>query len=211
MTGQPPFPISVPRLATLSDTIVTPNLVITPLQPKDLLQYRDSLRETWDEMNRWVRWATEPQEPTIAKNVETSSRHFLQFRMRTAFFMVAREQGADEIASFVTLYNVRNDGREMEAGYWTRKKYMGRGLTTEAMTGLLKWGFDEVGAHSMTANHPEGHEASGRTLKKIGFVSTGVSEEKIAMPDGRELRDVNCVLDDASRIPALDVIYQRNL
>lgn len=199
---------SVLRLAELPATIVTPRTVIDPLRPEDVPEYSTALRESWDDMHRWVTWALNPMEETIASQKPRVEQRATEFSLRQSFFMVARHPENREIISFVTLYNVRDDARSMEAGYWTRKKYMGQGLTTEAMTGLLKWGFEKVGVRHLSASHPEGHTASAKTLLKLGFKFEGYGDENLHMADGRVLREVNYSLDTADRLPALDVLYK---
>ncbi len=198
----------ISRLAGLRETIVTPRTVIEALRPEDAEEYVLALHESWAEMNRWVTWAKNPIEATVEEQIPQVKKRLAEFSLRQSFFMVARDPDTREIMSFVTLYGVQDDARSMEAGYWTRKKYMGQGITTEAMTGLVKWGFEEVGARRMVAHHPERHEASARTLQKIGFVFGGVADKTMRMDDGREVRSICYKLDAVGRIPALDVVYR---
>ncbi len=201
-------PTLISRLADLPATIVTPRTVIDPLRPEDVAEYNVALRESWDDMNRWVTWARNPIEDTMVERAPTTVKRLEEFRLRQNFFMVARNPENREIISFVTLYDVKDDGRSMEAGYWTRKKYMGQGLTTEAMTGLLKWGFEKVGARYFKATPPEGHVASAKTLQKLGFKFEGYGDNEMHMDDGRRLRQLLFSLDTADNLPALNVTYR---
>lgn len=196
------------RLADLPSTIVTPRTVVDPLRPEDVPEYSAVLRESWDDMHRWVTWARNPMEETIASQKPNSEKRLAEFSLRQSFFMVARDPGSREIISFVTLYNVQDDARSMDAGFWTRKKYMGQGLTTEAMTGLLRWGFEKVGARHLSAVHPEGHVASAKTLLKLGFKFDGYGAEDMHMADGRNLREVMYSLDSSANLPPLDIHYR---
>lgn len=214
MTSSAPIPVEdilVPRLRDLPDTIITPHTVINPLMPEDVDEFNRALTETWDEMYQWVSWAQLPIETTAIKHMSESAKRLDEFRLRKSFFMVARHPDTNEIMSFVTLYNVANDAREMEAGYWTRKKYMGQGITTEAMAGLLKWAFEKVGARTITADHSEGNEASKRTLEKLGFDYTHTTDGTITMQDGRVYNELCYVITDKQRIPAVDVTYEHRL
>ncbi len=206
MSEQTPSPVL--RLADLPAEIVTPRTVINPLRPEDVPEYNAALRESWDDMHRWVTWARNPIEETMAAQRLTTEKRLAEFSLRQSFFMVARHPESREIMSFVTLYDVHDDARSMEAGYWTRKKYMGQGLTTEAMTGLLKWGFEKVGAYHLKAHHPEGHAASASTLHKLGFKCEGFGKNDMHMADGRVLREVTYSLDTADRLPALNILYR---
>lgn len=203
--------ILVPRLYDLPDTIITPRAVINPLMPEDVLEFNATLAETWDEMYQWVSWARLPIESTFADTVLTAPKRIEEFRLRERFFMVARDPKTNEMMSLVTLYNVKNDARDMEAGYWTRKKYMGQGITTEAMAGLLKWAFEKVGAITIVADHSEGNRASQRTLTKLGFTYTHTTDATVTMQDGRVYNELCYRLTDVARVPDVPVRYEHRL
>lgn len=203
-TGQP-----VPeRLqGEIPETILTPRLIITPLTETDIPDKILALRESWPEMQRWVSWAKDPIEATIAHQENHWRAQYENFKLRTAFYMVARDAVTKEFVSAVTLYSVENDAREMQAGYWTRSKYAGQGLTFEAMTGLIKWGFEIIGAQTMWAQCPVDHAASSGLLTKLGFTFDKVNKDAMVMADGRSVDQKLVVLNDPARIPSLDVKY----
>jgi len=58
-------------------------------------------------------------------------------------------------------------------GYWLSPSLWRRGITTEAATAVLSFGFDQLGLSRITSGHAEDNPASGKVLRKLGFVETG--------------------------------------
>ncbi|ASW53461.1 GNAT family N-acetyltransferase [Plantactinospora sp. KBS50] len=56
-----------------------------------------------------------------------------------------------------------------EIGYVFNPEFHGRGLATEAVVGLLGWGFDEFGLHRVYGRCHADNEASARLMSRIGM------------------------------------------
>lgn len=69
-----------------------------------------------------------------------------------------------------------DDGRTWELGYWFGIPYWGLGYASEAARGVMDWARDALGAEVFVAGHFLDNPASGRVLRKLGFVSTGVQD-----------------------------------
>ena len=61
------------------------------------------------------------------------------------------------------------NGPSCELGYWLGKQYWGNGFATEAVGGILSFGFDELKLNNIFAAYKIGNEASKNVLKKCGF------------------------------------------
>jgi RimJ/RimL family protein N-acetyltransferase len=61
-----------------------------------------------------------------------------------------------------------------EIGYWLRQSTWGQGFATEAGSALVRLGFGALGLNELTAGHYFDNPASGRVLKKLGFIYTSV-------------------------------------
>ena len=60
-----------------------------------------------------------------------------------------------------------------EAGYWLGQPHWGRGLASEALSALLRFGFEELRLNKIYATHLAGNPASGRVMLKNGMVKEG--------------------------------------
>ncbi|MGI4742957.1 MAG: GNAT family N-acetyltransferase [Janthinobacterium lividum] len=60
-----------------------------------------------------------------------------------------------------------------EAGYWLGQPYWGRGLATEALAAVLRFGFLKLELNKIYATHIAGNPASGQVMLKNGMLKEG--------------------------------------
>lgn len=60
-----------------------------------------------------------------------------------------------------------------EIGYWLVPEYWGRGFCTEATAGLIMWLERRCRVRVLVSGHFADNPASGRVLKKLGFLPCG--------------------------------------
>lgn len=60
-----------------------------------------------------------------------------------------------------------------EIGYWIGRPYWNQGYCTEAATGVLRYGFEELALHRIFARHMRRNPVSGRVVQKIGMTYEG--------------------------------------
>lgn len=87
----------------------------------------------------------------------------------------------------------RDDGQP-NLGYWLIPDAWGRGYATEAgraMLGIARWG---LGHRQLAAHHHLDNPASGRVLRKLGFVATGVREPRSSRARGEAVPSASYAL-----------------
>ena len=62
---------------------------------------------------------------------------------------------------------------EAELGYWFSRSYWGHGIVTEAAAAVVSYGFEHLKLSTITSGFFVENPASGRVLRKLGFVETG--------------------------------------
>ncbi len=67
----------------------------------------------------------------------------------------------------------RRPGGAAELGFWLGRQFWGRGIATEAVTALVRYGFGPGGQSAMSSSHFIDNPASGRVLEKCGFEAAG--------------------------------------
>lgn len=72
---------------------------------------------------------------------------------------------------------------EAEIGYWIARPHWGQGYATEAATALLRIA-RTLGHTRLTAGHFTDNPASGKVLRKLGFVPTGRPGQRISVARG---------------------------
>lgn len=77
-----------------------------------------------------------------------------------------------------------------ELGYWLTPQAWGRGYATEAGRAVLDIARHALGRGRIAARHFVDNPASGRVLRKLGFIETGTRSRLHSLARGRE---VECV------------------
>jgi RimJ/RimL family protein N-acetyltransferase len=107
-----------------------------------------------------------------------------------------RTLGAPQLAGAIG-FGRRPDG-EMEFGYWIARPFWGLGYATEAGRAVIAMARDSLRLDRIQAGHFVDNPASGRVLRKLGFLPTGVAPRYSA---GRgaaaPCREYSLVLDRA--------------
>ena len=75
----------------------------------------------------------------------------------------------DEVIGDVSMWCSPGDRHRAEIGYLFNARFQGRGYATEAVTELLRIGFEEAGLHRITANADARNAASIRVMERIGM------------------------------------------
>lgn len=70
-------------------------------------------------------------------------------------------------------------GSELELGYWIARPFWGQGYATEAAAGVIEIA-RLLGHRRLSAGHFVDNPASGRVLRKLGFVPTGQTSPRFS-------------------------------
>ncbi len=82
----------------------------------------------------------------------------------------------DRLFGGITLSNVRRGVTQAAAvGYWIGKPFAGRGLMTKAVSGVVRFAFEELKLHRLEAACMPSNAASIRVLEKNGFQREGLA------------------------------------
>jgi RimJ/RimL family protein N-acetyltransferase len=82
----------------------------------------------------------------------------------------------------------------VEIGYWFARPFWGRGYATEAGRGLLAIA-RAIGHRRVCAGHFVDNPASGRVLRKLGFVPTGETGARNSLARGHAVQSIEYMLD----------------
>jgi RimJ/RimL family protein N-acetyltransferase len=83
---------------------------------------------------------------------------------------------------------------EPEIGYWIARAHWGQGYATEAATAVLRIA-RTLGHKRLTAGHFADNPASGKVLRKLGFVPTGRPGHRFSLARGAIADSVEYALD----------------
>ena len=96
-----------------------------------------------------------------------------------SLLILSHELGAPELIGGVGLHPAAmGDRAELEIGYWLTPSACGRGYATEAARAVVDMARHALGRKRLVSGHFLDNPASGRVLRKLGFVETGVEKRE---------------------------------
>ncbi|MBE6613772.1 MAG: GNAT family N-acetyltransferase [Ruminococcaceae bacterium] len=72
-----------------------------------------------------------------------------------------------------------NEHNAAEIGYVLNPAWWGRGLATEAVSAVLRFGFVDLRLHRIEARYMTGNDASRRVMEKAGMTFEGIARESM--------------------------------
>jgi ribosomal-protein-serine acetyltransferase len=94
---------------------------------------------------------------------------------KAAFFYVSYENKCIGSAGFVSLDNVNKNG---EIAYWLIPEFEGRGIITDCVRVLIKYGFTELGLHHIKITCNSENIKSVAIPKRLGFTLEGTLRQE---------------------------------
>lgn len=89
-----------------------------------------------------------------------------------------------DVAGGIGITKIEN--REGELGYWLGEDYWGKGIMSEAVTEVVRYGFETLSLNRIYADVFTFNKASAKVLTKNGFE---FERDEIARKDGKEIKE----------------------
>ena len=99
------------------------------------------------------------------------ARFFLEQVVPNEWVWAVTVQGSGVLVGTIGL-TPEESADTAELGYWLSPAFWGQGITTEAARAVVSYGFDGLGLPVLTSGYFEDNPASGRVLRKLGFIET---------------------------------------
>ncbi len=196
---------SNPILIDLPMPIVTPRLILRNCQPGDGVEMHEMKIETWDEIHRWMPWATELGTPDESEvNIREAYVNFIQ-RKDIRIHGYERETGRMVLCS--GLHRFTWALRRFEIGFWVRASAQGQGYATESTNALIRYAFEVLDARAVKIEHAEGNEKSKRVIEKLGLEYEGIKRAGQLLPDGNIVDHPQYSRTSLDGLPDLDVCW----
>jgi len=144
---------------------------IRPFREDDADGLLESVRESMDDLIRWMPWCH--PEYSISEAREWVGRQIAAFKSRDEFnFAIIAEDG--QMAGVCGINAINRENRLANLGYWVRSSQVRRGIATRATRLLADWAFQNTDLNRLEIlvairNHP-----SLRVAAKAGAVWEGV-------------------------------------
>ena len=132
------------------------------------------------------RWTTVPS-PYLREHAEHFAGDYAPLAWSTgagAIFAATDTADGRLLASIGLHFDRGRDDGIAEIGYWTAPWARGRGITTEAVAAVCRWGFTTCGVQRLEWYAEVGNVASRRVAEKVGFVLEGTARQLLLRPGG---------------------------
>ena len=105
---------------------------------------------------------------------------------RREYFLRLEEKGTGELVGEAgyTVLEETPVGKLVHAGYFSRRKFWGRGYMTEAFREILRFAFEENGVYRLTTGCDPENAGSERVMIKCGLIREADMKQKVWF-DGR--------------------------
>ncbi len=115
------------------------------------------------------------QEPhqSLEKTRRLIQRLQTTYEQREGLFWCITLKGDDTVIGSCTLFSFNFDFHYAETGYELHRAYWRQGITSEAMSAVLTYGFTELGLHRIEADVAPDNIRSKNLLLKLGFTFEG--------------------------------------
>lgn len=94
-------------------------------------------------------------------------------------FAIRRDAEPDRHLGNVSIWYVSRANAVGEVGYWIRTDATSRGICTEAVARVLRFGFEELELHRIVVRIASGNRPSERVAEKLGFTREGLLRDDV--------------------------------
>lgn len=187
--------------------ILTPRLTIRPKQLGDGAVTSAAVTETWEELNRWMRWA-ENREAFTTELMEIRNRQVMaSFLLRETIELIGIERGTGKALVWCGFHDIDWKARQCDTGYWVRKSAQRQGIATETTNAMLRYAFGTLGMRRVGLTHSSGNEPSRRIAERLGFSFEGIQRRANMLPDGTSADKYCYARFDVAGLPDLEVSW----
>lgn len=175
--------VTRPILRDIPESFETERLVLRAPVPGDGAEMYAAVSESLAEIRPWLPWAKEP--PTAEgyeANVREARARFL-LREDLRFQLYLRSEPGTLVGSS-GLHRIDWDAGRFEIGYWVRTRFAGQGYVTEAVQGLARFAFHELGANRLEIWCDSRNLRSAEVARRVGFVHEGTLVDHTRAVDG---------------------------
>lgn len=176
-----------PILRDIPETFETPRLLVRTPRPGDGAEINAAVRESIGELRPWMDWVRGPL-PTVEETEALVRRAQARFLTREALDFNAYRKETGELVAKLGVPRLDWSVPKFELGYWIRTRFGGQGLMTEAVGGLVAFGFETLGAWRIEIRCDPRNTRSAAVAERLGFALEGVLRNDQRAPDG-SLRD----------------------
>ncbi len=162
----------------MSTVLHTPRFTLQPFRRRDVGPVHDAVLTSLPELAAFLPWANENYSRSVTQQFirdSVSAWH----ESRAFDFAIRRDAEPDFHLGNVSIWYVSRANAIGEVGYWVRTETARRGICTEAVARILRFGFEELALHRIVVRIAVGNRGSERVAEKLGFRLEGTLRDEV--------------------------------
>jgi len=167
--------------------IETPRLVVRCWEPRDAPLLKAAVDASLDHLRAWLPWAADEPQPLEAK-VALLRGFRGMFDTGDDFIHGIFDREEQRVIGGTGLHT-RHEATAREIGYWVSADATGHGYCTEAVSALVRVGFEVDQLDRIEIHCDPENLASAAIPRKLGFIHEATLRRRVNTAAG-ELRDV---------------------
>lgn len=175
-----------PILRDFPHSFETERLVIRAPLPGDGELLHPAIMESIDRLTSWMPWAKATQTKEETEAIVRQAH--VDFLTRTELRLHIFEKESGALISCSGLHRINWEIPKFEIGYWCREGYTGKGYITEAVNGITRFAFEELGARRVEIRCDERNIRSRNVAERAGYTLEGILHHDARGTD-QELRN----------------------
>lgn len=160
-----------PLLLDFPDHFETERLLLRAPRAGDGPALHEAVLETLDALRKWMEWAVPEQ--TIEMLEEFARRGASTFIARTDFPMLMWREDDGRFVGVIGLHPSDWNVPLLEIGYWCRASCEGQGYISEAVRGITRFAFEQLGARRLEIRCDARNQRSARVAERCGYQLEG--------------------------------------
>ena len=149
-------------------TLYTPRLTLRRLVPADAQDMFEYAR--LNQVTRYLTWYEHDSADYTLEYLTALQRAYRRGEFFDWGIELTEEKKMIGTCGFTSIREQDNTG---EIGYVLNPRYQGRGLMTEAVQEVVRFGFETLCLERIEARHMDGNESSARVMKRCGLQYEG--------------------------------------
>lgn len=158
-----------------NNPLVSPRLVMTPLEPPDTEELWNAIESSRLHLQRWLPWVPYNDSAEVSQRFASSSAS--DWDGGRALRFIVRDRASLRLLGLVGFDNCVHLHRSCELGYWLHKDACGNGYMTEAGSACLEFAFRRAGVHRVRCAAATINLRSLAVIGRLGFHFEGIARQ----------------------------------
>jgi ribosomal-protein-serine acetyltransferase len=146
-----------------------------PIDVDDAPELWQTVDESRAHLYPWLPWV--PYHTDEAATRRFAAACINDWDAARALRLVIRDRSSRYLLGVIGLESCVHLHAACELGYWLRSNAQGKGVMTEACTGVLRFAFQTVGMHRMRVAAATSNHRSLAVVARLGFRFEGIARE----------------------------------